>query len=49
MLLDGEADQQQVARMLGKLLAEIDDLLKRAFTYKSYQKNFKVSVFGSSS
>ncbi|XP_016058014.1 PREDICTED: dynein heavy chain 6, axonemal [Miniopterus natalensis] len=43
-ILDINADQDKVKSMLNDLQAVLDDLQKRAFQYKSYQKNFKVEV-----
>ncbi|XP_050398729.1 dynein axonemal heavy chain 6 [Patella vulgata] len=44
MILDPNADKEKVQGLLKKLLNQMDDLQKSAFTYKSYQKNFKVEV-----
>lgn len=44
MILDPKADQLQVKRTLEKLHSQMETLQKTAFTYKSYQKNFKVEV-----
>jgi len=44
MILDVSAEKDKVRSILGRLLTQMDDLQKRAFTYKSYQKNFKVEV-----
>ena len=30
--------------LLGKLITEIEDLQRTAYTYRNYQKNFKVEV-----
>uniref|UniRef100_A0A6I8NU96 Dynein axonemal heavy chain 6 n=1 Tax=Ornithorhynchus anatinus TaxID=9258 RepID=A0A6I8NU96_ORNAN len=43
-ILDIAADQTKVKQILTDLQATVDDLQKRAFQYKSYQKNFKVEV-----
>ncbi|KAB0403145.1 hypothetical protein E2I00_012481 [Balaenoptera physalus] len=43
-ILDINADQDKVHVMLNDLQSVLDDLQKRAFQYKSYQKNFKVEV-----
>jgi len=43
MVLDANADPEKVTGLLGRLAERIDELERRAFTYKSYQKNFKVS------
>jgi dynein heavy chain len=42
MILDPTAEKSKVRNILTKLLSQMEDLQKRAFTYKSYQKNFKV-------
>ncbi|PVD36438.1 hypothetical protein C0Q70_03422 [Pomacea canaliculata] len=44
MILDPAADKTRVQTLLKKLLTQMDNLQQRAFTYKSYQKNFKVEV-----
>ncbi|XP_060586003.1 dynein axonemal heavy chain 6-like [Ruditapes philippinarum] len=44
IILDAAADKEKVKSVLKKLLTQMDDLQQRAFTYKSYQKNFKVEV-----
>lgn len=41
-ILDINADQEKVKVQLTELQSFLDDLQKRAFQYKSYQKNFKV-------
>lgn len=41
-ILDINADQDKIKVTLNELQYVIDDLQKRAFQYKSYQKNFKV-------
>uniref|UniRef100_A0A8C8Z9L8 Dynein axonemal heavy chain 6 n=1 Tax=Prolemur simus TaxID=1328070 RepID=A0A8C8Z9L8_PROSS len=43
-ILDINADQDKIKFMLNDLQYVLDDLQKRAFQYKSYQKNFKVEV-----
>ncbi|XP_064645339.1 dynein axonemal heavy chain 6-like [Lineus longissimus] len=42
LILDPTAEKNKVRNILTKLLVQMEDLQKRAFTYKSYQKNFKV-------
>ena len=44
MILDANADQVAVRRTLQKMQDRMEDFQKRAFLYKSYQKNFKVEV-----
>ncbi|ESO94694.1 hypothetical protein LOTGIDRAFT_144909 [Lottia gigantea] len=44
MILDANAEKEKVKGLLKKLLNQMDELQKSAFTYKSYQKNFKVEV-----
>ncbi|XP_060619679.2 dynein axonemal heavy chain 6 isoform X2 [Anolis sagrei] len=43
-ILDMDADQDRVRQVLAELQSILDELQKRAFQYKSYQKNFKVEV-----
>lgn len=43
MILDANAEKAKVKKELDKLQTRMQDLQNRAFTYKSYQKNFKVS------
>ncbi|XP_044299896.1 dynein axonemal heavy chain 6 isoform X2 [Varanus komodoensis] len=43
-ILDINADQDRVRQVLEEMQCILDDLQKRAFQYKSYQKNFKVEV-----
>uniref|UniRef100_A0A673UGS7 Dynein axonemal heavy chain 6 n=1 Tax=Suricata suricatta TaxID=37032 RepID=A0A673UGS7_SURSU len=43
-ILDITADQDKIKVMLHDLQLVLDDLQKRAFQYKSYQKNFKIEV-----
>ena len=42
IILDLNAERDRVLALLGKLQNQMGDLQKQAFTYKSYQKNFKV-------
>jgi dynein heavy chain len=42
--LDPESDDVQIKLLLQRLIAEIEQIQKTAYTYKSYQKNFKVEV-----
>jgi len=42
MILDAGSEPMKVKALLARLAERIDELEKRAFTYKSYQKNFKV-------
>lgn len=42
LLLDIDADRDQVRTLLGETQNSIDELQEQAFRYKSYQKNFKV-------
>lgn len=42
MILDPQSDKDKVRTLLKKLLATMDKLQEQAFTYKSYQKTFKV-------
>ncbi|XP_017317258.1 dynein axonemal heavy chain 6 isoform X2 [Ictalurus punctatus] len=44
LLLDIDADRDQVRTLLGETQNSIDELQEQAFRYKSYQKNFKVEV-----
>ncbi|XP_028414460.1 dynein heavy chain 6, axonemal-like [Dendronephthya gigantea] len=44
IILDPSAESEKVVGFLGELQEKMDDLQKRAFMYKSYQKNFKVEV-----
>lgn len=41
-ILDINVDQDKIKSMLNDLQLVLDDLQKRAFQYKSYQKHFKV-------
>nr|XP_004029568.4 dynein axonemal heavy chain 6 [Gorilla gorilla gorilla]XP_055234907.1 dynein axonemal heavy chain 6 [Gorilla gorilla gorilla] len=43
-ILDISADQDKIRLILNNLQSVLADLQKRAFQYKSYQKNFKVEV-----
>uniref|UniRef100_A0A8C6R3K0 Dynein, axonemal, heavy chain 6 n=1 Tax=Nannospalax galili TaxID=1026970 RepID=A0A8C6R3K0_NANGA len=43
-ILDITADQEKIKLRLSELQSVLNDLQKRAFQYKSYQKNFKVEV-----
>ncbi|XP_062985188.1 dynein axonemal heavy chain 6 [Elgaria multicarinata webbii] len=43
-ILDIDTDQDRVRQFLEEMQTILDDLQKRAFQYKSYQKNFKVDV-----
>ena len=43
LILDSTAEKAKVKGILKKLLTNMDELQSRAFQYKSYQKNFKVS------
>jgi len=42
MILDAGADKAKLRGVLTKLHNRMEELQKRAFMYKSYQKNFKV-------
>ena len=44
LITDPESDGEKVLEYVGGLLARLDSLHKKASTYKSYQKNFKVCV-----
>ena len=44
MILDPSSDKDRVVSLLKKLLNQMEELQQRAFTYKSYQKNFKVGL-----
>ncbi len=44
MILDANSDHLVVRQTLDRLLTKMEELQKFAFTYKSYQKNFKVRV-----
>ncbi|XP_061490002.1 dynein axonemal heavy chain 6 isoform X2 [Rhineura floridana] len=43
-ILDIDADQDRVRQVLAEMQTILDDLQKRAFQYKSFQKNFKVEM-----
>ncbi|XP_063150960.1 dynein axonemal heavy chain 6 [Candoia aspera] len=43
-ILDVDADQDRVRQVLSDLQTILDEIQKRAFQYKSYQKNFKVEI-----
>ena len=45
MITDPESDGQEVMEFVGGLLSRLEGLHKKAFTYKSYQKNFKVCLY----
>ena len=42
MITDPESDADQVMEFVGGLMLRLEGLHKKAFTYKSYQKSFKV-------
>ena len=42
MILDPESSSENVLKFVGELLSKLDQLQTKAFTYKNYQKNFKV-------
>ncbi|XP_056004113.1 dynein axonemal heavy chain 6-like isoform X1 [Ostrea edulis] len=44
LILDSTAEKDKVQGILKRMLTQIEGLQKQAFTYKSYQKNFKVEV-----
>ena len=44
MILDANADKLIVKKKLDQLQMTMEELQKRAFQYKAYQKNFKVEV-----
>ena len=43
MILDPTCDGEKILDYLAGLLTKLNDLQDKAFQYKSYQKNFKVS------
>jgi dynein heavy chain len=43
-ILDPDADKRTTRILLEKLIVEIEQLQKTAYTYRAYQKNFKVEV-----
>ncbi|XP_070535810.1 dynein axonemal heavy chain 6-like isoform X2 [Ptychodera flava] len=44
MILDANADREKIMSVLAKLQDKMERIQKTAFTYKSYQKNFKVEI-----
>ena len=42
MVLDPEAEEEKARDFLKDLQEKLENLLQKATTYKSYQKNFKV-------
>lgn len=40
--MDANSDPVKVQKLLEDLLGQLDDLQQTAYTYKTYQKNFKV-------
>ena len=44
MILDPESEGAKVLEYVGSLLSRLDGLQSKAFTYKTYQKNFKVRI-----
>jgi dynein heavy chain len=42
--LDPDADEFTIKLLIERLINEIEDLQRTAYTYKNYQKNFKVEV-----
>ena len=44
MILDPESDGEQVLDYVGGLLSKLEGLQEKAFTYKSFQKSFKVTT-----
>ena len=42
--MEKDSEKGKVMGILNKLLNQIENLQKEAFTYKSYQKNFKVEI-----
>ena len=44
VILDAGADKEAVRKTLKRMHDRMEELQKRAFLYKSYQKNFKVEV-----
>ena len=47
IILDPESDGERVLSFVGGLLSKLNALQDKAFTYKSYQKSFKVSTIHS--
>jgi dynein heavy chain, axonemal len=43
-ILDPNADEVLTKALLNKLIQDIEDLQRTAYTYRNYQKNFKVEV-----
>ena len=43
-ILDPQSEHEKVTKYVEELLGRLDALQEKAFTYKSYQKNFKVEV-----
>ncbi|CAE1329167.1 DNAH [Acanthosepion pharaonis] len=43
-ILEVESDKEKVKATLSKLLGKMNELTKKAFKFKSYQKNFKVEI-----
>lgn len=43
-ILDPEADEASTKAFIGRLIDEIEELQRTAYTYRNYQKNFKVEV-----
>ena len=43
MVLDPEADEEKVREFVSDLLERLEGLLSKAATYKTHQKNFKVT------
>ena len=41
MILDPTSERSDVKNKLERMLSKMDELQKLAFTFKSYQKNFK--------
>lgn len=44
MILDVDSDGEKVLSYVGDLMGRLDALQEKAFTYKSYQKAFKVNT-----
>ncbi|XP_077994098.1 dynein axonemal heavy chain 6-like [Glandiceps talaboti] len=44
MILDGNADRDKIMTVLSRLQERMSKIQRTAFTYKSYQKNFKVEI-----
>jgi len=43
IILDANSESSKVQDFLGNLLEKLDELQQQAYTYKTYQKNFKVT------